>query len=557
MKREAALLGIGLLLGCGIGLSVGMRPVAPAAAEPSAAPADPSAAPVGANAAATTPDDNLVDGSSDSAEPPPPTITNPRAELAALLAAPNPIAQWSEIDRVLTTWAETDPRATLEFVHNAPRFPLRNSALAIPLAALARREPGAVADWLRTNVTESDRRSLADQIVVTIADTHAHEAVLLATTADLRVAPHLLGYTIGRLAATTPEDALALYASLDGNLRQHTAQLLAGTWAEKDPAAALRWCESLRGDPAENAATTGVLLQIAQNSPREAAAALTRLRPPAEAACSALQTIARSEPALAFDCLESLPAEQAAAAARALAETSFGTDPERAVAVLRTHVPAAGLASALRSAWNNWRDSDRPAAEAWADNTTDPLLQAQVAAFRLADAADSDPTALLAAVETLPEAGAERDAIQTALGNVPATDAARWIVAHPQLATRETAVQVARGLTATDAAAAANWAHTLPAGELRDRALAAVAINSIEPAAALASADTLAAIADPQLQLAARFQTFRNLRQQDAAVARAWLETQPVSAELGASWEAIAAIDLDSSINYAGGFCGE
>ncbi|HLP09459.1 MAG TPA: hypothetical protein VK178_14950 [Opitutaceae bacterium] len=557
MKREAALLGIGLLLGCGIGLSVGMRPVAPAAATPSPAPAGPVAPPVGASADAPTTDDNLGDALSDSAESPPPAIATPRAELVALLAEPNPIAQWSEIDRILTTWAETDPRAALEFVHRAPRFPLRNPALTIPLSALARREPTAAADWLRANATESDRRALADQIVATIADTHAHEAVLLATTADLRVAPHLLGYSIGRLAATSPEDALALYASLDGNVRQHTAQLLAGTWAEKDPAAALRWCESLRGDPAENAAATGVLLQLAQNSPREAAAALARLRPPAEATCSALQTIAQSEPALAFDCLASLPAEQAAAAARAVAETSFGTDPERAAALLRTHVPAADLGAALRSAWNNWRDSDRPAAEAWADDPTDPQLRAQVAAFRLADAAESDPTALLAAVETLPEAGAERDAIQTALGNVPATDAARWIAAHPQLATRETAVQVARGLTATDAATAADWARALPAGELRDRTLATVAINSVEPSAALTSADTLAAIADPQLQLAARFQTFRNLRQQDAAVARAWLETQPVSAELGASWEAIAATELDSSGNYPAVFCGE
>ncbi|MFT3829394.1 MAG: hypothetical protein QM691_06765 [Opitutaceae bacterium] len=559
MKRETALLGLGLLLGSGIGLGVGMRPVPheSTAAQAGRTQVDSTSATSALAAAPASADAVVGDDSVATADPAAPALANPREQLVALLASPNPVAHWSEIDRVLTAWAETDPRSALAFVHNAPRFPLRNPALVIPLAALARREPAAVADWLRANAVESDRRSLADQIVVALADTHAHEAVVLATTGDLRVASHLLGYSIGRLAATAPADAIALYASLDDNVRQHTAQLLAGTWAEKDPVAALNWCESLHGDPAENAAATGVLLQLAQASPREAAAALLRLRPPAEAACSALQTIAQSEPALAFDCLASLPAAQAAAGSRALADTLFGTDPERATALLRQHVPTAELAAALRSAWNNWRDSDRPAAEAWADNATDPQLRAHVLAFRLADAAEADPTVLLATVEAFPEAGAERDVVQSALANIPAADAARWIAAHPEFATRETAVQIARGLTATDATVAANWARTLPSGELRDRALATVAINGAEPATAADSADALAAIADPQLQLAARFQTFRTLRQQDAAVAQAWLEAQPVSAELGASWEAIAASDLDSAGGFPGGFCGD
>jgi hypothetical protein len=550
MKREAFLLGIGLLLGCGIGLSVGMRPVPASARTPVAPEAEPPSQPPTETAPGSTTTTGIFPTE---AEP----IADPRAQLTRLLAAPNPMNQWSEIDGLLTRWSGTEPQAALEFVQRAPRFPLRNAALAIPLTVIARGDPLAVADWLRTNQGETDRQRLADQIVATLADTHPHEAILLATTKDLRTSAHLFGYAIGRLATTAPADALAFYSTLNGPVREHAAQMLAGTWSENDPVAALRWCETLHGDRAENAAATGLLLQLAQADPSQAAAALVRLQPPAEAACAALQSIAQADPALAFGCIAALPAAQASAATKALAECVFGADPDRAAALLRANVPAAELAASLRTAWNNWRDSDRPAAEAWADNLADPELRSRMAEIQLADAAESDPTTLLATLDTISGATAENDAIRSALNNAPTPDAARWIAAHPQLVSRETAAQIARNYAANDSTAAATWARALPDGEFRDRALASVAINSTDDTPALQSADTLAAIGDPQLQLAARFEVFRGLQQQDHAVALAWLDAQPVSTEVRASWEAIVTAGLDSAGNYSGAFGGE
>ncbi len=540
MKREAVLLGVGLLVGCGIGLSLGMRP-APAPATP----------PAGTAAEGSVADETGTGAAGAATPTAAPDTFDPfaaRRQLTALLASANPLRDWAKIDQVLLEWSCNDPWAALDFVRQAPRFPMRNNALAGPLARIAHSTPAAVADWLRQTMAETDRRRIADQIVSMIAEDYPREALALAAEADLNVSTGLIGYTVGELARTAPDEALAMFATLTETERNQAAMMVAQNWTANDPEAALRWCESLRGQSCAAAASTGVLLKLNEEDPATAAAALLHLKPPPDAVCDALRAIAEADPALAFSTAASLPAEQKPRAAKTLAEAAFGADPDRVTALVRSQFPDTEAQPLISQGWTAWRDSDRPAAEAWADNVADPALRRLLAGIRLTDMVESDPTLFLASIDAVPGAQPEADSIRTALANLPAGDAARWVAAHPTVADPTTAVRAFETYFQSDSAAATAWAHSLPPGALRDHVLVSVSENWGRTSERANVEAALAAISDPQLRTSSRFRAFSSLFSTDPAAARNWLAAQPLSAEVRASWEAIAATQGDSPL---------
>lgn len=534
MTRPAIILGVGLLSGCGLGYAIGVYQTAfgqlsssarnqPALAAPPVAPPAPPPAkgPAGPSAAAND-------------------TTKDQAQIVAWLAAQGPLRDWPEINRCLTRWARADPWAALAFVHQAPRFPERANALCIPLSFLARSAPASVADWLRTQQPAANRKELATQVIASICDENPHEALALARADQIPVETNTLGYVLGCLAQREPAQAALLFSGLASDQKDDAAERIGRAWAEKDPDSALRWCDKLRGQPGEDLATRGVLSALADRDAKAAGAALERLLPSAETIDSILRQIAYLDATTSLLIAARLPAAQQRAAAKAVVEATFGTAPDRALALARANLPAPEFTSIVTSGWQEWRRSDRPAAEAWAANLADPSLLGLFADVQLQESANADPALFLSCLATLPTSNAESPAIEAALSNLPADVAARWITDRPDAVAPAFAARIAANYFRADREAATLWAHSLPPGTARDRALATTAQTWIESGDTATAALTVEAIADPRLQTAARFQIFSTLCQQDRPGALRWLATQPVSPEVRINWEILA-----------------
>lgn len=470
-------------------------------------------------------------------------VANDQARIVNWLAAQGPQRDWPEISRCLTRWARAEPWAALAFVHQAPRFPERTNALGIPLSFIARTAPAAVADWLRNQQPASSRKELATQVVASICDENPFEALALARADQIPVEPNTIGYVLGCLAQREPTQAAALFSALPSAEKDDAAERIGRAWAEKDPDAALRWCDTLRGQLGEDLATRGVLSALADRDAKAAAAALERLHPSAETVESVLRQIAYLDASTSLLVAARLPAAQHPAAAKAVVEASFGTAPDRAVALARASLPVPEFTTLVTSGWQEWRRSDRPAAEAWAANLADPALLEVFADVKLQEAAEADPALFLSCLATLPASNAESPSVEAALGNLPAGTAARWIAEHPAAVTPAFAARTALGYFQTDPEAASVWAGTLPAGAARDRALAGTAQAWGESGDAATAAHTVEAIADPRLQTSTRFQIFSTLCQADRAHAVQWLARQPLSGEIRANWEILATAD--------------
>jgi len=535
MKRQAFTLGIGLLAGCGLAIGLHRVPARPGTVvaattvpEP-AATAQPTGGPTtDKNASALAPG-----------------IAELGQQLTAFLAMPNPSNTWSEIDDCLTAWAEIDPWTALEFVRTAPRFPQRLNALAIPLAKIAASDPNKATDWLLGHLSLPDRNELRAQLVARIAEDHPHEATVLALADPAALSSSFVEYALGQLAASAPADALAVLDTLPPQEREQAAGAIASNWAKHDPDAAIRWCQSLGDRDYSSNATRSALGELAGDTPGAAVAALARLRPPVNVTVDVLRQIATADAGLALGALASLPADQQAAATKAIATAAFDSAPDKLLALLHANVPAADIAPALRTAWIDWRYSDRTAAEAWAARTTDPTARNVIAQIELENLTTADPDLFLSSIDSIPAAQLETEAIQTALGSTRPATAANWIAGHPTLVPPEVVAQTAANYFQADRQAATLWATNLPAGESRDRALSSVASSWGQAGDSTAADTALAAIANPQLQTASRFRVFNVLHGNNSEVALKWLAAQPLSAEVRASWEAIGSAAAD------------
>ena len=342
MKRHAIILGVGLLAGGGIGYAIGVHHTA--LAQLSTAGERPQT-PIAA--ARHTTDAEPAPTELTAATEPAPDAENDRTRIADWLAAQGPMRDWSEINRCLTRWAKADPWAALAFVHQAGRFPERDNALSVPLAYIGRTDPTAVADWLRSHVPEAGRKDLTTRIVVMISDENPREALALARADQIPVEPSTVGYVLGCLARHEPTEAAALLSTLADDDRTSAAEMIGSTWAERDAESALRWCESLRGQPGDDHAARGVLLELVNRNATNIGEALKRLQPSAETTASVVRVLACNDATQALLIAANLPVAQQPAAATALAETAFGSAPDRVVALARANLPVSDFSSVL------------------------------------------------------------------------------------------------------------------------------------------------------------------------------------------------------------------
>lgn len=534
MKRQAVLVSLGLIAGLGLGYTVGVRRTSVVAA---AAPGRTEPVPAPAPRPATSAPLAAAPG-----KPARPSPDTARRELADWVAAGASDEKLGTIFQQLEVWAETDPQAALAFVLSAPRFPQRKSALAIPLGVLCRRDPNQVIAWLHANLPEQERGEVAEIVIRRIHRENPREALVLAEADQTPVGRHSFAQIFQQLARIAPAEAVAAFNRLSDGGREMTAHSIAYAWAESDPAAALRWVESLRGQPGARSAQHALIGELFENDIGQALALMRQWNLADEGTNSLWQMIAYRKPEAVLDHLGEFPAAQRGELLGVALRERFSTAPDRLVTLARQNLPPAEASSLIGTAWQHWLNEDRPAAEAWAAASQDGSLRSSLELVKLRDTARTDPNLFLASIANYPGAlESEKPLIHNALAQLTSDVAGDWIARHPGVVDPDFVAVTAAGFFEWNRDEALVWAHLLPPGETQNRALASIAQRwtaSGDPAQAAA---TLAAITDPRVQTGTRFQVFNTLYRKDRSAAVQWLAAQPVTPEIRANWETLAA----------------
>ena len=544
MKRQAALVSLGLIAGLGLGYAVGAHRAGGLIQRPPQSGAAPQAAP------APTPR-SAVDAPGSPAGEVPTSLTAAAAKqkLADWVAAGCPDEERWKAQEWLSAWSLEDASGALAFVAGAARFPLRNPALVIPLAILCRKDPAHVRDWLYAKIPEQERGMIAEMIIRSISAENPREALMLAEAEQMPVSTRTYGPMLAQLLRVSVPEALAAFNRLTDGGRQETAGAIARAWAAIDSAAALRWAESLRGLPGAAEALTAIAFELAEDQPDQALALMRNSRVTPGVTSEFVRMMSYRNPKYLLSHIEDCPAADRAAVLTNTLPDAFSDDPDRLAALARSTLPASDANRIVSNAWQRWLEEDRPAAEAWAAQAGDPTIRASLELVKLRDTANTDPSLFLSSIDNYPAALTEKPLIAAALDRLNSDEAGDWIARHPGVVDPEVVATTAGRYFGWNRAEALVWAQSLPPGPSQNQALASIAQQWTNTGDSAQAATTISAITDQRVQTGTRFKVFASLYRKDRSAATQWLAAQPVTPEIRANWETLAATitDNDSS----------
>jgi hypothetical protein len=545
MKRQAALVSLGLIAGLGLGYAMGVH----------RAPATGPAPMPEAKSAATAPrpvasSDRRTPGIQPAGDQAQPSLEEAKRQLADWVAAGAPEDVGADVFTCLETWSASDPQAALAFIVSAPRFPRRNFALAVPLAVIGRRDPNQVIAWLHANLPEQERGNVAEGVIRRICRENPREALVLAEADQTPVDRYAFGQILQQLARIAPAEAVAAFNRLSDGGREATAQAIASAWVASDPAAALRWVESLGGKPGESGARNAVISQLLGTDIDQALVCMRQWNLPEDEASMLIRMATHHNPEALLSRLDALSPTQRASVLGITLRQRFSSDPEQMVALTRASLPSDQAANLIGESWGRWLAEDRPAAEAWASTVQDSSIRSSIELAKLRDTANTDPRLFLSSIDNYPAAlASEKPLILAALGQLNADVVASWIARHPGIVAPEYVSAAAAGYFEWNRDEALIWAHSLPPGNEQNQALASIAQQWTNTGDSAQAATTIAAITDQNIQTGTRFKVFTSLYRKDRAAATQWLAAQPVTPEIRANWETLATTitDNDSS----------
>lgn len=328
-------------------------------------------------------------------------------------------------------------------------------ALALVLAARSPRSPFCDAEPGTPLVPISEAAEVASAVALEGRAGFPPESPqdLLLASIEMDAEPDHAGESLDRAAESVPEpDLPSTLDSLTLDARPgafELRQLLIRRWAEIDAAAAAAWALRLPEGPDRRGALEHVAIAWAQ-ADLPAVQAWVQALPPGDSKRAATL-------ALAY--------EIATSDAPAGLELAAGLDPARDRDDLLVHV------------LSQWTGTDPAAAAAWAEQAPDPKLRERLVATVAIAAADQDAPGAAALAAGVLGAGEELSRatvciVQRWAQKSPET-AAAWIAQFPDIPSRDAAVEnLLASWTAQDASAAASWAKDLPAGALREMAMA-------------------------------------------------------------------------------------
>jgi hypothetical protein len=467
-----------------------------------------------------------------------------RSRLETWLAAGAPDGSAREAAlECLAEWARRDAQAALQFVHDAPAFPGRNEACALPLACIGREDMPAAIAWLRANLPEYDWAYVAQDVIAHLAHDAPQQAAELALADGIAAGPHYFGEIIKSLMRTSPDEALALFERLPESGKNRAAVDFVSAWLQTDPASALAWCERHRDAPFAELLKRGLLRDLMGTSSPHLEAMLDRLRLTPRQMDWDWGNYCQRFPDKALARLQALPDEISSASAGPLAKALLSTgSPDEALEVLKLCLPPGEVGPALYDSWNIWARSDRKAAEAWLETVPDAEIRGQL---RNRARAEDNP------VEFLQTAGADADpeAVYQAGANIAIykenADMGVWLdfLGRNPGYFQDGRVRHMVGwlvMNGVEPPAMLAVIEQIPPGLARDRALASAAAAWAGKGDTSLAASLASAIDDPDTRAAQLFGVYGEMRRRDPAAASGWLAAQPLPPEVRASWEAIA-----------------
>ncbi|MDF9833671.1 hypothetical protein M2103_001903 [Ereboglobus sp. PH5-5] len=470
-----------------------------------------------------------------------------RGYIERWMTAGCPPGQQKNVFEGLRRWSEVDADGALAFVDGAAKFPVRNEAYAIPLAAIGTKHLGHVIGWLQKNPNKSDSGRIAEMVILKLKDAHPEEAWKLALADAIPVSPHYFGEIMQSMLKTNPANSLRVLESLSDYGKDDVTGDFAVAWLKMDEKAALEWCARQQDKSYGSEMFSNILNYYAKENPSAMLAAIEKLGAvfKQNQHYGFMYELARKDPLVALEVLQKMPADMMGQYGNGVIWELFKTDVDQAVAAAQViWSDEVNRSDNLWRNYANWARSDRKAAEAWLENEADGTLREQIKTRQLLQ---DNPTAFLGSVGANINSPLMKNYINEAMWMAARhgqSDAAlRWLLANPDQITQSRMNDfLYRGVSNWKSVLTPTNISTISEGKGRETLIDFVAEASTQSQDWRSAVELLPLVTDSGKQDALRFKIFSSMmsRESEREAAREWLATQPLSEEVRTSWEALA-----------------
>ena len=457
--------------------------------------------------------------------------TSPSEALSRARKIEDSIQRKEAVSRVLSAWAQSDPRAVADYLAGLDvdaRREAAQSGVWYPIAGaapeLALERADTLPEQIRTGVRAAAIQSLAQR------DPKAALAWLTQIPRGAVGRDGLLPMIAHSYATQDAEGALAWARSLQPPQPGVMSAVISGL-AEKDPARAFDLASEIASPMEQTQALQAVVNVAIVRDPASAASLLDRvLAMPNSSGRQALvqmavSTMAAGEPAKAAEWLIANPAQSPDVVAQ-VASAYARTDPARAASYAGRFTGDARVGW-LRGVAGAYAQVDARGALDWVEQLRGTPEYDDTAFAVVQSASQQDPASAARLLDSISREDYRRNGILS-IGmrwtNTDPVAAASWASNLHDPTSRTFAVQaVGSAWAQQDAPAAKEWVLAQPPGQARDGAL--VALVSVTSRFGAPDASLLAGISTEQGRFAAVQTAAMTMAQRDPDGARAFVET--------------------------------
>ena len=328
--------------------------------------------------------------------------TNPGAAWQRALSIEAGPSRTDALWRVAQRWFSLDPPAALSALHAVADRSQKARWQRRLLTRWVTSDRDAALQWAVSQPPSAERSSLIAEVAATAAKDSPAEMLAFAETLDTKARRDVAQRVLAVWANSEPRAALAALEEMDDpSLERITRYSLVRTWAESDPMALFEWARPRPASDHRTHAVAAALGKVAETSPTDALAFAEELDAPARtnAIQQVLQQWGRDDSRAAAAWLDGSPHKTPDTVA-AVVNTYASLDAEEAFDWLQTQSQAAQRQSTSAIVWHAAEESPE-AALAMVERIDDPTTKARSGSQLMSRWARNDPHAAVRAIARL------------------------------------------------------------------------------------------------------------------------------------------------------------
>lgn len=398
----------------------------------------------------------------------------------------------------LKSWAAEDPQAAMNYAQALPKGEERRQALLGVLGEWAGTDLVSAQNWVNAQ-TGSIKKDAQKILISSVAEKNPDQVLAMIQAGTFKYSADVSYSLFEEMAARDPVGMISRAESMPkGVLKTLAFDSIAREWAKQDGIAAMGWAQQLPAGKLKMD-TTAQLMDAWAIQDFDSASAWIKQQPAGPDRDSFIERVSNGY-----------------------------HDPQDSIALALLMSPGNSQDGVLSYIAMQWATFDSTAAQAWANQQTDPTIQSKVLNGIISGLIQIDPAAAGQLASSLKEGNDRNSALSNVAqfwANSNPAQAAQWALQLTNESDRQNALsRIADSWASNDTSGAIQWINTFSPGAIRDLLIHSTS-NSLLKTDPQVAIQLVNSINDPNYRVTELTNLAANWMRNDPVAASIWISS--------------------------------